>query len=296
MKSSRSALVALLMILFSTGCGKKQTSNNSQLIATLKSPAITSSMATEAEKLISKCMARQGFKYAPQKIMITGKAHEEPGIASPQFLRSHGYGISESITGEMPGVAVGPAILLGNAKDPNKDGLSRMSEDDRLAYYTALIGKKAAQSMASGGFAPMDSTEGCRTQSERAAFRGRQATQATIQAGLSDLQREIGNDAKVRAISLRWSSCMGENGYRYDSRFKVIDFLSEQAQKLMSGGQQPGVTPPGFAEFAKLEFQISAADAACSASDFSALRDIRQKYEDQFSKQYRTEIANLLGE
>jgi hypothetical protein len=201
-------------------------------------------MSSEAEKLIAKCMARQGFTYSAQKIVITGKPYEEPEAASPEFLRSHGYGISQSITGEMPSVAIGPAMLLGNGKDPNKDQIARLSEVDRLAYFTALIGKIAAQSMTQTGqsasFAPLDSSQGCRNQSERAASHKRQSSQAKLDTGLSDLQRAIDNDPKVRLIRVKWAQCMAKNGYQYKSRFKVINFLNRQAhvkgQYVVLGG------------------------------------------------------------
>jgi hypothetical protein len=117
--------------------------------------------------------------------------------------------------------------------------------------------------MTSGGFAPLDSTEGCRNQSERAASRNRKASQATLDKGLSNLQRKIETDPKVRSIALTWKKCMAENGYRYDSRFQVINFLNEQAQMVMIGENKPGAIPPGIAQLEKLESQISATDAAC---------------------------------
>jgi hypothetical protein len=131
-----SAIFTLGLVVFGSSCAGKEIFDSSQLVSKLKSPAITSTMASEAEKLTSKCMARQGFKYLPLKIVISGKPHEEPGIASPEFLRLHGYGISESISGEMPSVAVGPEILLGRGKDPNKDpGLSTIrSRSSRLLH------------------------------------------------------------------------------------------------------------------------------------------------------------------
>lgn len=57
---------------------------------------------------------------------------EEPGIASPEFLRLHGYGISESISGEMPSVAVGPEILLGHGKG------HRLHEFEKKCYLRFL--------------------------------------------------------------------------------------------------------------------------------------------------------------
>lgn len=282
-------------IFLTASCGRKDTLDSSQLIAKLKSPEITSSMASEAEKLTAKCMARQGFTYSAQKIVITEKPHEEPEVASPEFLRSHGYGISQSITGEMPSVAIGPAMLLGNGKDPNKDQIARLSEVDRLAYFTALIGKTAAQSMTQGqsaGFAPLDSPQGCRNQSERAASHNRQSSQAKLDTGLSDLQRKIDNDPKIRLIRVKWAQCMAKNGYQYKSRFEVINSLNRQAQQVMRDAHQPGQIPPGLAQLEKLEFQISSTDATCSAPDFETLSSTRRTYEDKFAKQYR---AGTLG-
>jgi hypothetical protein len=256
-------------------------------------------MANEAEKLTARCMARQGFTYSAQKILITEKPYEEPEVASPVFLRSHGYGISQSITGEMPSVAIGPAMLLSNGKDPNKDQVARLSEGDRLAYFTALIGKTAAQSMTQAGqtasFVPLDSPQGCRNQSERAASHNRQSSQAKLDTGLSDLQRAIDIDPKVRLIRVKWAQCMAKNGYQYKSRFEVINFLHKQAQQVMRDAHQPGQIPPGLAQLETLEFQISSADATCSAPDFETLSSTRRIYEDKFAKQYHAQIDSLVG-
>jgi hypothetical protein len=242
---------------------------------------------TRVEGVIQRCMKAQGFDYVPvdplaQRAALTGKAR----MTDEEFLEQFGYGIS---------------TLFGRGQaesDPNDRIRKSLGAADRAAYDRTLWGENPGLTFSEA----IDSdaaTElgGCTKQATEAVFGGATVL-AQIQGKFDELEERITQDQRmVRAVE-KWSTCMADEGYRYDEPEEIDTDMIRRFKAILGAGIQPGATAPptrgasydraALAALQREEVKIANADLACEKRHITPVElEVRPQYEETFRKQNR---------
>jgi hypothetical protein len=240
---------------------------------------------TRVEGVIQRCMKAQGFDYVPvdplaQRAALTGKAR----MTDEEFLEQFGYGIS---------------TLFGRGEaesDPNDRIRKSLGPADRAAYDRTLWGENPGLTFSEA----IDSdaaTElgGCTKQATEAVFGGA-AVLAQVQGKFDELEERITQDQRmVRAVE-KWSTCMADEGYRYDEPEEIDTDLIRRFKAIVGAGAQPGATAPptsgasydraALTALQREEVKIANADLACEKRHITPVElEVRPQYEATFRKQ-----------
>ena len=240
---------------------------------------------TRVEGEIQNCMKAQGFDYVPvdplaQRAALTGKAR----LTDEEFLEQFGYGIS---------------TLFGRAtteSDPNDRIRKTLSPADRAAYDRTLWGENPgltfSEAIDSDAAADLG---GCTKQATEAVFGGA-AVLAKVQGKFDELEERITQDQRmVRAVE-KWSTCMADEGYRYDEPEEIDSDMIKRFKSIVGAGVQPGATAPptrgatydraALAALQREEVKIANADLACEKRHITPVElEVRPQYEAGFRKQ-----------
>jgi hypothetical protein len=242
---------------------------------------------TRVEGVIQRCMKAQGFDYVPvdplaQRAALTGKAR----MTDEEFLEQFGYGIS---------------TLFGRGQaesDPNDRIRKSLGAADRAAYDRTLWGENPGLTFSEA----IDSDAandlgGCTKQATEAVFGGAKVL-AQIQGKFDELEERITQDQRmVRAVE-KWSTCMADQGYRYDEPEEIDTDMIKRFKAILGAGIQPGATAPptrgasydraALAALQREEVKIANADLECEKRHITPVElEVRPQYEETFRKQNR---------
>jgi len=240
---------------------------------------------TRVEGEIQNCMKAQGFDYVPvdplaQRAALTGKAR----MTDEEFLEQFGYGIS---------------TLFGRGTteaDPNDRIRKALGPADRAAYDRTLWGENPgltfSEAIDSDAAAELG---GCTKQATEAVFGGA-AVLAKLQGKFDELEQRITQDQRmVRAVE-KWSTCMADEGYRYDEPEEIDSDMIKRFKTIVGAGVQPGATAPptrgatydraALAALQREEVKVANADLACEKRHITPVElEVRPQYEAEFRKQ-----------
>jgi hypothetical protein len=240
---------------------------------------------TRVEGVIQECMKAQGFDYIPvdplaQRAALTGKAR----MTDEEFLEQFGYGIS---------------TLFGRGEeesDPNDRIRRSLGAADRAAYDRTLWGENPGLTFSEA----IDSdaaTElgGCTKRATEEVFGGATVL-ARVQGKFDELEERITQDQRmVRAVE-KWSTCMADEGYRYEEPEEIDTDLIKRFKTIVGAGAQPGATAPpargttydraALAALQREEVKIANADLACEKRHITPVElEVRPQYEATFRQQ-----------
>jgi hypothetical protein len=248
---------------------------------------------TRVEGEIQNCMKAQGFDYVPvdplaQRAALTGKAR----MTDEEFLEQFGYGIS---------------TLFGRGTtetDPNDRIRKGLGPADRAAYDRTLWGENPgltfSEAIDSDAAADLG---GCTKQATDAVFGGT-AVLAKVQGKFDELEQRITQDQRmVRAVE-KWSTCMVDEGYRYDEPEEIDTDVIKRFKAIVGAGVQPGATAPptrgtsynraALVALQREEVKIARADLACEKRHITPVElEVRPQYEETFRKQNRRLLAQV---
>jgi hypothetical protein len=240
---------------------------------------------TRAEGEIQNCMKAEGFDYVPvdplaQRAALTGKAR----MTDEEFLEQFGYGIS---------------TLFGRGTteaDPNDRIRTALGPADRAAYDRTLWGENPgltfSEAIDSDAAAELG---GCTKQATEAVFGGATVL-ARIQGKFDQLEQRVTQDQRmVRAVE-KWSTCMTDEGYRYDEPEEIDSDMIKRFKAIVGAGVQPGATAPAIrgatydraalAALQREEVKVANADLACEKRHITPVElEVRPQYEAEFRKQ-----------
>jgi hypothetical protein len=240
---------------------------------------------TRAEGEIQNCMKAEGFDYVPvdplaQRAALTGKAR----MTDEEFLEQFGYGIS---------------TLFGRGTteaDPNDRIRKALGPADRAAYDRTLWGENPgltfSEAIDSDAAAELG---GCTKQATEAVFGGATVL-ARIQGKFDQLEQRVTQDQRmVRAVE-KWSTCMTDEGYRYDEPEEIDSDMIKRFKAIVGAGVQPGATAPAtrgatydraaLAALQREEVKVANADLACEKRHITPVElEVRPQYEAEFRKQ-----------
>lgn len=188
------------------------------------------------EELVGECMRNLGFEYTPVdygSFAFFGAA-DDLDPSSREWAETYGLGMSTFAFNEET-LAEG---IEDEFVDPNQEYVEGLSESAQNAYYEALYG---AQNFSESEFD--EEGEGEITSFEPQGCQGEAFEATSSFAGLDTLYTEFGDqledlferveaDPRMREVSDRWVTCMGEAGYTYNEPDDMYEDISSQMDEL----------------------------------------------------------------
>lgn len=276
--------------------------------------------------LVATCMQEKGWDY----VAVPGGGAFAQSVdtfgTDPEFVKNFGYGISTSIgpDGRPSGVGIGGIRATDAPKDPNASYVESLSESERAAYYTDLMGAPPPSAdSANGGivsatpvFSSADSPagaiaggpSGCEGEARRTVYGATGAPHIDQEALdlLEELRQRVDADPRIVKARAAWAACMADAGYNYSNQQDILSDLSGQLNTLMGGPELPGgseggliVVVPGAdpggkpldidaAELAKLQ----AFEKAVAKSDADCRKERVGDLETEVRSEIETELVN----
>jgi hypothetical protein len=226
--SAKQIAIAVACLGLLAGCGSDPASNaasKDQSFEAALGMDKASLQAREAtvQEAVRTCMKEQGFDYIPtdasQSNFKVAFGPETEDLTAAQ-RRTKGYGIT---TDELR-----PGRLQRDASDdPNQAIRKALSDADRKAYDTALMGAEAANAMeaakdgAGGGGVRVQRKAGDTSEAAGAEDNGCMGKAQSETPGgpkevgsdLQEMQQRIDADSRLIAAERDWSECMAKAGY-----------------------------------------------------------------------------------
>jgi hypothetical protein len=154
------------------------------------------------ERAIDECMALKGFEYTPQPPESSIGRLFDLEFSDPEFVDEYGWGMTTD--------GVGSAYNL--SEDPNEERVLRMSEAELRAYNDALFGEVNYDS---GTRVVLK--EGCTHTATPEMDRELRELEELLDRLADDAAAIVRTDPAVAEIDAKWSACMGDAGFEFDS-------------------------------------------------------------------------------
>lgn len=174
-------------------------------------------------RLVSKCMARQGFTY------------RVPGGEAPElFQKTYGFTEDEVIRGYPTDDDMLPP-------DPNTEIANGLDEATRVRYFTALFGPDSARqthTLSDGSGELSAPGEGCIAEALQVMFGSSSDGSATMSLAINlpnTALEAAALDPVLKDLNERWSDCMDSRGHR---DLTVPDEAFGEASALPAGSER----------------------------------------------------------
>jgi len=321
LRPSRSTALALVGLLaFTTACSSSVDQRVLDLTAdeTVMSPlnsligvdptSGTSGADQEraAQESIADCMARAGFSYQAVALPESPSALAVSGTPTRTDIEQIGYGIAASVEFELTGDAH-EALA-----DPNEDLRAGLSEQEVIAYDTAMSGLSADEVTWSADGEPIDaqtgdvmtfeafeeaSQDGCLYQAYQPSTNNGSAKLLGSDA-YQQLQQRLMSDERMQSLLAGWTQCMSAEGYSYRTSEDIYAELATEADALMGAHFNDGVSGDELGaridDLRAHETQIAVVDFDCSAGLFELAPAINRELEVEFILDNEAIIIELL--
>lgn len=245
--------------------------------------------ARRSEEIIARCMADEGFEYTPRVTYgqdATSPDDDLPAWDSLEFAQFHGYGITTF--DDLPG-ATDPTGVV----DPDQEYLDAMSEAEREAYDLALSGTAVEPDPDDPDAVGDWTTGGCQGEAMHAIDEQEEAWVDEDFVALQDeriaLYETLATDPEVVAAGGRWSDCMADAGYVYETPGDAATSIIEASNRLLQSGQS---TTAKVGELRDLEIATAVADVTCQdeVGYADARETVRLRLEQEFVDTHRAEL------
>jgi hypothetical protein len=314
--SAKQIAIAVACLGLLAGCGSDPASNAADKGSSFEEalgldPASLQAREAAVQEAVRTCMKAEGFDYIP---VDPGKGGFKIAIGpggdhiSAKDRRTKGYGITTD------------KFRPGRSRpddDPNQQIREALSDADRKAYDTALMGAEAADAMeaarATGGAGGVrvqrhagktseaggGQDDGCMGKAQAETPGG----PAQLDGDLQDLQQRIDADSRLIAARRDWSACMAEAGYTDlerpdDARNRIRDELDALmgAESDGEGTTRFAIGPddidPGKLEDLKQEeLALAVQDGKCQ--DESHLADVAEDVTEEQQQRFLDEHPDL---
>lgn len=255
-------------------------------------------MQRTAERQIAECMQRQGFSYTPIDYSSLDGFDVALDGDDRAFAETHGFGIATSVGGELDDD-------FGEFVDPNQALLDELSEGERDAWYSALMGAPPTiEALDEENSAAFFEPGGCQGEAYETAF-----DQFAVFDEFADefeaLEQSFENDPRVVDARAEWASCMFDRGHAFDSTDDARRSILTRYQALVA--DEPGA--PQFSDdggdvmvfgdvelspevvaavdaLAEEERRLAVASWECEQPVDAVLDSVRVEYEQRFVDQH----------
>lgn len=226
------------------------------------------------ERLIRKCMSRQGFTYVEQP-PATPAARTFPYVVDDlAWARTYGYG----------GLSTGPAA---SERDANYANLRKLSPGRQQAWMDAVMGtgrQLTAEIPDLGRVSAPDN--GCTAEARRTLY-GDLAGWYRVRRIVDHLDTYVGNlvrqDRRYQTAVAAWSRCVGRDGYQADSPQRLRDVVSAQTADLA----------PAQAHQAEVAAAVAEATCASTTGLSQNIRAMERSYRPRVQRRFADEQAAL---
>lgn len=342
MDRSRSPMgLLVLLVLVAVACGGKSATDEPTRSPGVRSPLAEllgystdpADQAAEQQRFIEQerkvqqavadCMKQEGFEYIaqdPAAFMGSSTFDEDIAFDSKEWAEKYGFGMSTTFGSD--GFA-GPGTTPPT--DPNQAYVESLSEAERAAYHKALYGEVPAFDPTSASTTAMAAFEpsGCDGEARRATDTS-QAFYSEFGDEMQEIYEGIQNDPAIVAALGKWTSCMAEAGYEYDTPdqmyqeaggkmegFYGMGELGASVATVLADGQaasEPGdatgITSPEpppideekLAEVQAWEKKVAVANWECSRDLNRVQQEVSAEREQEFIDANRARIDELLAE
>ncbi|MCU1484410.1 MAG: hypothetical protein JWN67_1156 [Actinomycetia bacterium] len=258
----------------------------------------------KVQEAVRTCMKAEGFDYIPLDASQSNMRVKFEGGDSDDSVKDRktkGYGITT-------GFMMKPRSASSQNDDPNQAIRDALSEADRLAYDTALMGPEAAKAReagaAGGGGVRIQRRAGSTAEAGGTGPSGCMDKAQTETPGgpealgddLQEMQDRAEADPRVVEINRNWAACMADAGYTdFEQPGDARDYVRGKLDALMGAEPQgDGVTKfviggddidqAKLADLRQEEITIAVADGKCADKVGYAKveKKIRAEYEQRF--------------
>lgn len=256
-------LVAVTAIALTvSACGEDPTPNGEASLPGIKEFGLTEEeFAEHVEKtqaLIAECMAAAGFEYIPVDVKTIeaaqARVRKDPGYTRRTYKEKWGLAVTTRFDNPVRDTGLGPNLGIYNS----------LSEEDKVAYFRTLFGKDPDADFA---FAldeeDFSSTGGCTREAVSQVF-----TPAQIEGTyVNPKDVLIDSDPRIIEAHRRWSECMHDAGYEYESdQDEIIEEFQDRLEELTEG-EDPrtltGARAEALRELQAEEIAVSLVDLEC---------------------------------
>lgn len=279
------------------------------------------------EEKVAECMRELGFEYTPVDygdFAFFGAA-DDLDPSSREWAETYGLGMS-TFAFNQDSFEEG---IEDEFVDPNQDYVEGLSPSAQDAYYEALYGPQTDfgeydeedGAVAIEAFGP----QGCQGEAFEAtsSFAGLDQLYTQFGDQLDDLYERVEADPRMRDVSDRWVTCMGEAGYSYNAPDDMYDDISSQMdvlfeetygsfdeqfdagvtdEEFVDGTDQPEFIEPQpdaekLAALQDQEIAVAVASFDCGINDGTEVfQEIADEYTDQFIAENLTALQAALAE
>jgi hypothetical protein len=257
----------------------------------------------KVQEAVRTCMKAEGFDYIPldpsqSNMRVSFKGGGDSGD-DLEDRKTKGYGITA-------GFMAKPRPASAQSDDPNQAIREALSEADRLAYDTALMGPEMAKAREAGGGGGVriqrqagstseaggDGPSGCMGKAQKEVPGGPE----TLGDDLKEMQERAEADPRVITANRDWAACMADGGYTEFEQPRDAERYIEGKMDTLMGAEPQGDGVTKFAiggddiDQAKLadlrqeEITVAVADGNCQdKTGYSKMaKKIRAEYEQRF--------------
>lgn len=245
------------------------------------------------EEATARCMAQEGFSYAPVQPVLPPPEAAPGGSMHPgsvAYAEQYGYGISVWPDHTAVGDGGEPAV------DPNAAAFEAMTDSAKAAYLGALWGPTGVEGCMPRAMAEADGPP-------TTEFDG-------LRAEIDEMRAAVAQDPRVAALDGRWAVCMEDAGYAgYTDPASAETAFAARAEALTEevfGGPSAQQTSTAeelaalaeladerlVAELAPEEVATAVADATCREEvDYLRARaEVDVEHQERFYADHEAEV------
>ena len=258
----------------------------------------------EVEELVALCMAAEGFEYVPWVSRADSRFSQIfSGSDTASWVLENGYGFISTIE-QLPEVDELEEV------SPNEAIVQRLAPDESNAYFDALQGP----AVPTDAEATLATPDGCFGDAFEEVNGREEEVERVVEefgAELFDVIFSIDQHPEIAAFDDRWSSCMREQGYDFDTQNDARqEVLSQLLPIDLEVFGEPTLSesaiPTGFSdlltdehwvalrEVKDAEIALATLDFSCSEGRAEAEQRARAEIEQDFIDQNQDVLFALL--
>lgn len=272
-RASVAVLGSMLLATLATACGTSADAGPAQRPRE-PAPAEAALLDRAEEKLMQRCMEREGFRYWPARAATPDELKDFPYVVDDlAWARRHGYGSDLRRKAEAEGKHDRNAAYA--------KGLSPARQQDYAAARSG-DGSKALEMTAPNGQDIGQSSTGCLAEAERKLYGDFKEwfRVGVITGNLPDHSDDLRRHPRYRGAVKEWSACMTAKGHPYKSPERLQRALAKRAE-----GSSPR-------EARRTEVRLATAEARCARSTplSAAVRSLTRHYDNVVREKYGEDI------
>lgn len=260
----------------------------------------------ERQEIIAQCMTDEGFEYKP--VDYSGSYSSGSDVEwepdKREWVEKYGYGMFNSPWNE---IEQPEPEEMEEFVDPNMEYVESLSASEQTAYYEVLYGEQQEETIdEETGEAIYEynwEEAGCQGKADHEVGGASQDLYTDYEDLMTEIEKlytEIEESSEVAELNTKWSECIAEEGFEFDSpmlaQTSVSDQMNEYYENLPAdywenGGEDPS-TSDEWKEMGKDEIKLALADLDCREKFNYNDEKLKLQFEleEQFIKDHKAEL------